>query len=83
MAIIGIYSAKHQSNEFKMYDDKCEALTACEITETKTVGWGKNRHEETIVLFQCDGEKGTCSGTYLGRTLSCSGTKVELPEPED
>lgn len=40
-----------------------DALAGCEITNKK----GE-------VLFSCSGEN-TCSETYLGKTLTCDGTK--------
>lgn len=47
----------------ELFDTNVEALSDCEITTEK----GK-------VLFSCRGEN-TCSATYLGKTLTCDGTK--------
>lgn len=58
------YDAQRKNGLFGGILADVEAISACEIT----------RKDNTV--FKCTGEEGTCTGTKLGHTLTCSGTKV-------
>ena len=64
-AVSAFVYVKNENNAMnELFDTNVEALSDCEITTEK----GK-------VLFSCRGEN-TCSATYLGKTLTCDGTKL-------
>lgn len=54
------------SSRNAMLQGDVEALSSCEITK----GGG--------VKLKCAGEVGACTTSYMGYTLTCSGTKVKV-----
>lgn len=60
------YSEQNKSNISNMVLPNIEAISACEVFNGKKL------------VFECEGEEGTCTGKYLNATLTCSGKKVAI-----
>lgn len=61
--LVGFSASNEKDAWYAFGSSNTEALTDCEITNGKGT-----------VIFSCKGAK-TCSETYLGKTLTCDGTK--------